>query len=662
MAMVRRTKASGAVLAAILSAVVATGEPLRREADRPLINAAEGLRPSAMRTLPLGSIRPEGHLRERLERQATGLTGHAEEIYPDIGGSDWLTNADVGKEYSWERGPYYARGLVALALTLGDSELIAKARKWVDAALNSQRTSGDFGPRSDNWWANMLPLWYLRDWADATGDGRIVPFLERYFAYQEKRFNAYPLSKDGCWACARGGDELDAVLWLYERTGEARWLAFARRLADDTAKWAEYYRVGGDPKNDGYRCHIVNFMQGLKFPSLKWRLEGGESDRGAYAAAFDPNGWVMRQCGRPDGMVNGSEPLSDQSASGGTELCAIAERILSSQKVLGAFGDAAPADDLEDVVYNSLAATALSDGKGIRYYLLLNQPACVDKGLMFANNGMQKEITGANCPGPHSGFGCCRSNWHVAWPKFVQTMWMLKEDGIAAVAHGPSSVTAKLSCGEVMLLEETDYPRSGKVTVRIVKGGGRFPLFVRIPRWVKTADAGTFRKYEREWKSGDVVELDFPMDISLSYWANGAVAVRRGPFLYSLKIDEEWKKVERYKVPYENVWVENGGGEFPRWEIRPKSPWNYALVLKDGALEGAEVLADGAEIRVKAVRTEAAGWGYMRADAPGRAVDPPISPVNRRVCSGEEAVTLVPIGDTQLRVTLFPWIDGQARD
>ena len=34
--------------------------------------------------------------------------------------------------------------------------------------------------------------------------------------------------------------------------------------------------------------------------------------------------------------------------------------------------------------------------------------AFLDKGLMFANNGMGSEITGANCPGPHSGFGCCR--------------------------------------------------------------------------------------------------------------------------------------------------------------------------------------------------------------------------------------------------------------
>ena len=624
-------------------------------------SAAGGLRAEAMRVLPPGSIRPEGALRERLLRQAAGLTGHAEALYRDIGESDWLTNAGRGNQYSWERGPYYARGLVALAFALDDPALKAKAGKWVDAVLASQKKSGDMGPRKDNWWANMIPLGFLRDWADATGDGRIVPFLERYFAYQETELDVVPLEKEGCWACARGGDEIDALYWLHEKTGDARWLGFAERIEALTADWTTYYRVGGDPGlnqkgRGGYRCHIVNFMQGLKFPALKWRRSGDDADRTAYTAAFDPDGWVMRKCGRPDRMINGSEPLTDRSASAGTELCAIVERILSCQRVLAVFGDAAVADDLEDVAYNSLAATVTADMKGIRYYLLLNQPVCVDKGLLFANNGYGSEVTGANCPGPHSGFGCCRSNWHVGWPKFVQTMWMRRENGLAAVLHGPSSVTAKLACGEVTLREETDYPRSGRVTVRVVKGEGRFPVFVRVPRWAKAADAGTFRRYERVWKVGDALELEFPMAVELSYWENDAVAIRRGPFVYSLRIAEDWRKVERYKVPYENAWIENFGGEFPRWEILPKTPWNYALVLKGGSLASAEVVSDGAELRVHAVRTEQAGWGYLRADAPGRAVDPPTSPVDRGVCTPEETVTLVPMCDTQLRITLFPWI------
>ena len=615
------------------------------------------LRESALQVLPLGSVRPEGTLRARLVRQAEGLTGRAEELYRDIGQSDWLTNAGRGGEFGWERGPYYARGLVALALVLDDAKLKARAKRWVDAALASQRADGDFGPRPNNWWANMLPLAYLRDWAEATGDTRVVPFLERYFAYQEKVFGTQPLEGESCWACARGGDEVEVALWLHGKTGEPRWLAFARRLMAMTADWTGYYQVGGDPGGHGtycggYRCHIVNFMQGLKAPALKWLLGGNAQDRGAYAATFEPNGWVMQKCGRPDAMVNGSEPLTDRSAAGGTELCAIAERIVSCQSVLSTLGDASVADDLEDVAYNALAATVTPDMKGMRYYLLLNQPTCEDKNLLFANNGAD---TGAICPGPHAGFGCCRSNWHVAWPKFVQTMWMRNADGLALVAHGPTTVSAQLPCGAVTLRAETDYPRSGKVTVRVISGGGRFPLFVRVPRWAELPDAGTFRRYDREWKVGETVELDFPMSIRLTHWANNAVSVRRGPLLYALMIEESWKKIVKHKIPYEKAWSNNA--DFPKWEIRPKTPWNYALVLKNGQLADAEVRADGREIRARAVRTEAAGWGYLRADAPGRAVDPPRSPVARASCTDEEWVTLVPLADRQLRLALLPWVE-----
>lgn len=80
--------------------------------------------------LPLGSVRAEGWLLRQLEKQRDGLTGHAEELYDDIGVSDWLTNAGRSGQYAWERGPYYAKGLVALALTLDDAALKQKARRW----------------------------------------------------------------------------------------------------------------------------------------------------------------------------------------------------------------------------------------------------------------------------------------------------------------------------------------------------------------------------------------------------------------------------------------------------------------------------------------------------------------------------------------------------
>ncbi len=634
-----------------------------------LLADADAALPAAMEVLPLGSVRPEGALRQRLQAQADGLTGHAEELYEDIGKSDWLTGGKKGGMFAWERGPYYAKGLIALAFVLDDAELKAKAGRWVDAILSSQRENGDFGPKCRNWWANMLALVLLRDWAAATGDKRVIPFLERYFRFQSAEFRTYPFSAESRWAVARAGDELDVVLWLDGKTDRDEWRAFAESVAAQSTDWARYYKRGGNPGDgasaNGFCSHIVNFMQGLKTPALQWRLDGDEAKRMVYHSAFSPEGWLMKCYGRPDGMLNGSEQLSDRSASEGTELCAVAERIVSCQTQIAVFGDAEAADDMEVVAYNTLMSMVAPDGRGITYYCLMNQPECVDRPLNFANNG---DGVGSICPGPHSGFGCCRSNFHMAWPKFVQSMCMAREGGLAAVAYGPCTVSTPTAT----IVERGSYPFGNDVQLEVKKSkGGEWPLFVRIPGWCDEANVavngesagdakpGTFLRVLRRWQVGDVVTLQFPQKTQLSFWDRGAMAIRRGPLLYALKMEAKECVVKRYKVPYEERWIENDGEcEFPRKEILPAAPWGYALLL-DGErrLVGEHVCGsgDGVELKASAVRTDFGGWGHMRKVTSGRAVDPPPSPLPRE--SGEvETVSLVPFGLTQIRIALFPWV------
>ena len=81
------------------------------------------LRAQPYKRLPMGSVKAKTWLLHQLLLQNEGLTGHAEELYDDIGNSDWVTGQDRGGQFAWERGPYYAKGLVALAYVLDDPEL-----------------------------------------------------------------------------------------------------------------------------------------------------------------------------------------------------------------------------------------------------------------------------------------------------------------------------------------------------------------------------------------------------------------------------------------------------------------------------------------------------------------------------------------------------------
>ena len=58
--------------------------------------------------LPLGAVRPEGWLKDQMQRMTDGMTGHLDELYTKVMGprNGWLGgDGDV-----WERGPYWIDG------------------------------------------------------------------------------------------------------------------------------------------------------------------------------------------------------------------------------------------------------------------------------------------------------------------------------------------------------------------------------------------------------------------------------------------------------------------------------------------------------------------------------------------------------------------------
>lgn len=641
--------------------------------------------PPAMEVLPLGAVRPEGWLRLQLEKQRDGLTGHAEELYRDIGQSDWLTGEKRGGEFDWERGPYYARGLVALALVLDDPALKTKARRWVDAALASQRPDGDFGPKPANCWANMLALHYLRDYQEATGDERIIPFLLRYAEYHLRNLDRKTLRQDSPWAMCRAGDEIEILLWLYAKTKNSTPLTLAAKLLEQAADWTRYYHFGGDGGwNLGYREHIVNFMQGLKLPALQARLLPDSHPLrplalDAYRAAFGPTSWAMAMHGRPDRMLNGMEPLCGRSPSSGTELCAIAERILSCREVIAATAEVLAADDLERVAYNSLPATLGDDGKGARYYCVLNQPRCAwGQRHCCAHNPVASSFV--PCADP--GYGCCRSNFHMAWPKFVQSMWMRRGNGLAAIAYGPATVSAQ----GMTLQVSGNYPFGDDITIDILASDGeQKPLDLRIPSWTRLANirlngkrlsnpaAGTFHRLERVWRAGDRIELFFVPAAERVGGLNGSVALRRGPLLYCLPVEAE-VKTTAYTNPQDPSYrfinaddLKQGRDRFPAKEYLPKVAWNRVLMCQPD--EGipfypsplkidTDPFRHGAapcRLEVKTGATELGGWGTWVNDAGAIPHDPPPSPVPNTLVSDIKPTRLVPLGSTQVRVTLLPW-------
>jgi hypothetical protein len=160
------------------------------------------LEPSPFVKLPIGSIEPRRWLRHQLELERDGMIGRLKEISPwlNFEKSAWGNPRGEG-ERGWEEMPYWLKGYGDLGYVLKDEKVIAEARKWIEAAISSQREDGWFGPRAlltsldakpgqpgtkPDLWPNMVMLNILQSYHEYSGDPRVLEVMKRYFQWQDK--------------------------------------------------------------------------------------------------------------------------------------------------------------------------------------------------------------------------------------------------------------------------------------------------------------------------------------------------------------------------------------------------------------------------------------------------------------------------------------------
>lgn len=97
--------------------------------------------------LPLGSAKPQGWLKDQLEKSAAGLAGNLFNFYRYVKDSQWLGG---NSEYSnlHESAGYWFNGLVPLAFGLDDARLKGQVKYFLDYILANQQDDGWIGPET----------------------------------------------------------------------------------------------------------------------------------------------------------------------------------------------------------------------------------------------------------------------------------------------------------------------------------------------------------------------------------------------------------------------------------------------------------------------------------------------------------------------------------
>jgi len=619
----------------------------------------EPLAPSPFVKLPIGAIRPKGWLRHMLQAEAEGMSGRLTEISPwcKAEGNAWLS--PEGKGHSpWEEMPYWLKGFGDLGYVLGDERIVKEARRWIEGILSSRRDDGWFGPRDNltrvdgkpDVWPNMVALNCLQSYHEFTGDKRVIDLMTKYFRWQMN------VPKDdfirGSWQKRRGGDNLESIYWLYNRTGEAWLLDLARKVHERTDDWTAGVAD----------WHGVNICQGFREPALYWMQAREDKFRQAAYRNYET---VMGLYGQvPGGMFGADENCRKgyDDPHQGAETCSIVEFMHSFEMLTRITGYALWADRCEEAAFNSLPCAQPPDMKGLKYLTAPNQavldaknhaPGIENSGCMLAFN-------------PHE-YRCCQHNVAMGWPYYAEELWLATPDGgLAASLYAACEVQARVGDGTaVKVTVTTDYPFGETVALAVATPKAvRFPLYLRIPRWCQGAKVAVNGKaldakaeplsyvvVERTWSDGDRVDLALPMRLAVRTWPknHGAVSVDYGPLTFALKIGEKW---QRY----------GGTDTWPAFEVFPTTPWNYGLVIDPAKPEATiEVAArktpvpdqpftpDAAPIELKAKARRIPGWGLDRHGLVAILQDSPV-----RTEEPVETVTLIPMGCARLRIAAFP--------
>jgi uncharacterized protein len=243
------------------------------------------------------------------------------------------------------------------------------------------------------------------------------------------------------------------------------------------------------------------------------------------------------------------------------EACASCGEVFFDYKMNLAYHDAKYADAYEDVIYNALLGSTDLAGKNFYY---------------------RNHLDDDRPRGPWDPCPCCVGN--IPRTLLMLPTWMYVKDSNSIYVNlfvGSTVRVENVAGTDVQMVQATDYPWHGKVGITVnPKKSRNFSVYVRVPnrgpselysetpsvsglksillngKPVEPVMAKGYAVITRKWKSGDTIEVEFPMEAQ-KIKANdkvaadrGRVALRYGPLIYNLEsVDQKDDNVDRALSP-----------------------------------------------------------------------------------------------------------------
>ena len=516
--------------------------------------------------LPLGSVIAKGWLKEQLTRSKHGTGGHLDELEPDMIANPFINYScfkrlpgrtedakpTFAAGWSGEISGTYWTGLVQLAYTLNDEELIAKATRWIEGVLKHQEPDGYLGSYNPettdrnadyNAWSAAWCYRAMLSYYEATGRQDVLEAVHKGLLWFCENWKEHKTDYVGSII-------IEAMVIVYAYTGDERLIQFSQDWLDwleDNSNWQNKVSQYLSDSLPYASMHVVAYGEDMKHPGILYCANGNETYKkaslNAVAKALHK---IVQTTGGPSSCM---EFLSPKGAINETEYCNFSTWSHSYSWLAMITGEASWGDEIERIIFNGSQGARKKDEKANAYMSAPNQLHAGEVSSHFCGQYDMGAYT------PCHSTACCPTQMVRLIPEFIRGMCMLNEQGEPHLfCYGPAAIQAENFGFEM----DTLYPFRENIQVKVTKAKNQV-LHLRIPAWCKNPivtvngeaaglayEDNGFAALQTKLNTGDTVEIRFPMEIKITKVDDSAsnskfpISIERGPLVYALPVPEKW--------------------------------------------------------------------------------------------------------------------------
>ncbi len=526
--------------------------------------------------LPFFEVVPLGWIKEQIQDNLKGFTGHLDSLVPDlilrddIYGKDRLSrhtkskdvgaiteNAELQAQFLWwnsETQSNWRDGYIRSAILTMDQPHIARAKQYILKMLSTQDSDGylgiydkDLRYKFDNengeLWAKTTLLRGMLAWYYFTRDFTILKAIEscvnnvilNYPAYKSHPFHSVNPDAGGVthglaftdilqelWRINGKPEYRDYCLFLYKDFSEA--------VLNEDAQFMKLMDTTLPLK--GHGVHTYEHLRSLAAayytsanPGLKTALK---NFLGKIALETSASGGPAG-----DEWIGGRKA---DATSRGYEYCSMHELLNSYTDLLAKTGEADFGEMAEKLFFNAAQGSRNPFESSIAYLKTDNSYSMC--GGLNGDTTVKTQTRYKYSPVHQDVAVCCVPNAGRIAPYYVQSMWMKDGKALIATLLGPCEVETSIMGKRVNIEEQTAYPYDYKVTFVVTTHETEFDLKIRRPSWAtKLVVSEEYREdkgyilIHKRWKGEESVSIQFFPEAAVRQDINGEYFYTYGPLV-----------------------------------------------------------------------------------------------------------------------------------